>query len=46
VGALFPIGLILGDLSQKKMVRWGIALVSGGLLILFTAWWMSGRWVG
>lgn len=46
VGALFPIYLILGDLSQNKVVRWSIALVSGVLLILFTAWWVSGRWVG
>jgi Gpi18-like mannosyltransferase len=46
VAALFPIYLILGDLGQSRAAHRTIALVSGSLLLLFTAWWTSGRWVG
>ncbi len=47
VAAFFPLYLILGGLSkQHKIIRWIIAFVSAGLLIFFTAWWVSGRWVG
>jgi hypothetical protein len=46
VAALFPIYLVLGDLSQSRIAHRTMALVSGSLLLLFTAWWTSGRWVG
>jgi hypothetical protein len=46
VAALFPIYLVLGNVSQHKVIQWAIGLVSAGLLLLFTAWWTSGRWVG
>jgi Gpi18-like mannosyltransferase len=46
VAALFPIYLILGNLSKRKVVQWGGAVGSGLLLLLFAAWWISGRWVG
>jgi Gpi18-like mannosyltransferase len=46
VAALFPIYLILGDLIQNKWIQWAIWLISGSLLVLFMAWWSTGRWVG
>ncbi|NJN98432.1 MAG: hypothetical protein HC875_32265 [Anaerolineales bacterium] len=46
VAAIFPLYLILGDISRRKIVQGAIALVSGCFLILFMAWWTSGRWIG
>ncbi len=46
VASLFPIFLILGGLGRNRIVHWAITLMSSTLLIIFTAWWMSGRWVG
>jgi len=46
VAAFFPFYLILGDISQQKIVHWTIHFVSAGLLLFFTGWWTSGRWVG
>jgi hypothetical protein len=46
VGALFPIHLILGRLEQYRVARVLVALASAGMLVVFAAWWMTGRWVG
>lgn len=46
VAAIFPLYLILGDISQRKFVQGAMAVVSGCLLIVFMAWWTSGRWIG
>jgi hypothetical protein len=46
VGALFPMYLVLGDLTQSRIARGLLAVISGMLLVVMTAWWMSGRWVG
>ena len=46
VAALFPLFLLLPQLVQNRYARWGLALVSTGLLFGFTAWWTTGRWVG
>ncbi|MBN1218144.1 MAG: hypothetical protein JXM69_04390 [Anaerolineae bacterium] len=46
VAALFPLYLILGDLINHRVMRWIVPVVSASLLLFFTAWWTSGRWVG
>jgi Gpi18-like mannosyltransferase len=46
VAALFPIYLVLGDLIRHRVAHWITVLASSSLLMLFTAWWVSGRWVG
>jgi Gpi18-like mannosyltransferase len=46
VAALFPIYLVLGDINQRRTIRWGIVSASGCLQALFFAWWTSGRWIG
>ena len=46
VAALFPLFLVLGDLGENKNVHKIIIFISAGLLLLFSAWWISGRWVG
>jgi hypothetical protein len=46
VGAMFPIFLIGGHLHQHRMARTLVAVVSAVMLAAFTAWWVSGRWVG
>jgi Gpi18-like mannosyltransferase len=46
VSALFPFYLILGGVTRRRIVQWGMAIGSGSLSMLFMAWWASGRWVG
>jgi hypothetical protein len=46
VAAFFPIYLVLGNLSKNRIVQGAITLASVSLLLFFTAWWISGRWVG
>jgi hypothetical protein len=48
IAVLFPLYLVVGDLSQRlpKVAQWGIALVAAAALVFLTAWWTSGRWVG
>jgi hypothetical protein len=46
VGALFPLYLVMGQLFENRIAGRVAALVSAGTLIIFTAWWISGRWVG
>ena len=46
VGALFPFYLILARLGRRKAVHWGLTVVFSLSIILLTAWWVSGRWVG
>jgi Gpi18-like mannosyltransferase len=46
VAALFPIYLIMADIPLRRIFRWAILWISGGLEALLFAWWSSGRWVG
>ena len=46
VGALFPLYLLLADLKPNSRLPQAIALVFGGLLVIMTAWWTTGRWIG
>jgi Gpi18-like mannosyltransferase len=46
VAALFPLYLVVGDLSQNKTINLAIGVISAAFLVLLTAWWASGRWVG
>ncbi len=45
VGALFPLYLVLGNTIHNKTIQVLSLLASGGLLIVATLWWTSGRWV-
>lgn len=46
VAALFPLYLILGNVSQSRVVRQSFMAISAAMELGFTAWWTSGRWVG
>ena len=46
VASLFPLYFVLGNLFQNRRLQLLFFLGSGMLLIMFTAWWASGRWIG
>jgi hypothetical protein len=45
VSALFPLFLLMGDLIGNRKLRWATVVASAVLLIAFTAWWTTGRWI-
>ena len=46
VGSLFPLYFVLGNMFKSKKIRALYYLGSTLLLVFFTAWWTSGRWIG
>jgi len=44
VMAMFPMFMLMGVLSKRKVVAFAIVLVSGALLIYFTVFFASGWW--
>jgi hypothetical protein len=45
-GMLFPLPFILADWLRGPRTTTMAAVASGIALVLLTAWWTSGRWVG
>jgi Gpi18-like mannosyltransferase len=46
VASLFPLYFILGNMFKDKKMQILYYLGSASLLLFFTAWWTSGRWIG
>jgi len=46
IGSLFPLYFILGNMFKSKRMQILYYLGSALLLIFFTVWWASGRWIG
>jgi hypothetical protein len=45
VPQLFPVFFVLGALEMRPVARRVLAFGSGLWLLMFTAWWATGRWV-
>ncbi|MEW6085929.1 MAG: mannosyltransferase family protein [Chloroflexota bacterium] len=46
VGSLFPMYFVLGNLFKNQKVQALYFVGSAMVLIFFTIWWTSGRWIG
>ena len=46
VGSLFPIFFIIGNLFKNQKIQTLLFACSAIVLIFFTIWWTSGRWIG
>lgn len=46
VGSLFPMYFVLGNLFKNQKVQALYYVGSAIVLIFFTIWWTSGRWIG
>jgi len=45
IGSLFPLFLVMAQLTESRIANRLMLALSGAILIVFTAWWASGRWV-